>query len=493
MCGILLVKSSDSVPLQKHLAAFALLNSRGPDFSRYRYRNNIFIGQTVLHITGNTDYYHHDHDNFLAYNGEIYNYRELNAYANDVEFVHDCVETSIDRINQGWGPWAWAWTDGNRVLYATDPQGERSLYQYQDDQILIVCSEIAPILEYIDAAKIPVPYVNKTWTMLDQTPWAGIVKVEPGRLYHDGHATKTIDSIWSWITATTHTNLDEAYEDFRTVWAQVTRGMTPNCTAALTYSGGLDSSVILSHIPDLELYAVNNLGKDPIVDCIEYFLTDQEQSKLHQLPVDPTEWAAELQQLVSRTRLPALSWSFVGQWLATKHCDQRVLFTGAGADELFGGYDIYQDLAYTTDRSVSPYSLNGDSNIWQQCLSVYNNDPRQATLLMDYWYQVVGCDARAIDTISGAWGIEARNPFLARPIMQLALNLPVEFKIGTVSKPLIRRLFLERWTESLIFPKKGFTGHANDALPWLPFSITPTGDRMLDWQQIARKSFYDSE
>jgi asparagine synthase (glutamine-hydrolysing) len=493
MCGILLVKSLDSIPLQKHLAAFALLNSRGPDFSRYRYDNNIFIGQTVLHITGTTDYYHQDHINFLAYNGEIYNYRELGAYANDVEFVHDCVETNIDRINLGWGPWAWVWTDGDQVLYATDPQGERCLYQYQDDQILIVCSEIAPILEYIDAAKISVPYVNKTWTMLDQTPWAGIVKIEPGKLYQDGHATKTIDSIWSWITATTHTNLDEAYEDFRTVWAQVTRVMTPNCTAALTYSGGLDSNVILSHIPDLELYAVNNLGKDPIVDCIEYFLTDQEQSKLHQLPVDPTEWAAELQQLVSRTRLPALSWSFVGQWLATKHCDQRVLFTGAGADELFGGYDIYQDLAYTTDRPVSPYSLNGDSNIWQQCLSVYNNDPRQATLLMDYWYQVVGCDARAIDTISGAWGIEARNPFLARPIMQLALNLPVEFKIGTVSKPLIRRLFLERWSESLIFPKKGFTGHANDALPWLPFSITLTGDRMLDWQQIARKIFYDSE
>ena len=493
MCGILLVKSVNSVPLEKHLSAFALLNNRGPDFSRYRYNNNIFIGQTVLHITGTTDYYDHDHDNFLAYNGEIYNYRELGSYANDIEFVHDCVETDIDRINQGWGPWAWAWTDGIKILYATDPQGERCLFQYQDDDILIVCSEVRPILEYIDSVKKDLPYVDKNWTMLDHTPWAGIVKIEPGKLYQDGHTIKTIDSIWSWIKTPVHTTIDQAYEDFKTTWAIVTRLMTPNCTAALTYSGGLDSSVILSHITDLELYAVNNVGKDPIVDCIRHFLTDTEQSRLHELMVDPEEWAAELQQLVSRTQLPALSWSFVGQWIATKYCDQRVLFTGAGADELFGGYDIYRDLEYTTHRPTSPYSCHGDQTIWQRCLSAYNNDPKQATLLMDYWYQVVGCDARAIDSISGAYGIEARNPFLARPIMQLALNLPVEFKISTVSKPLIQRLFQERWPPELIFPKKGFTGHANDALPWLPFFIDPTGDRLTDWRQIARKSFYDSE
>jgi hypothetical protein len=76
--------------------------------------------------------------------------------------------------------------------------------------------------------------------------------------------------------------------------------------------------------------------------------------------------------------------------------------------------------------------------------------------------------------------------------MQLALNLPFEFKVGTVSKPLIRRMFLHRWPESLIFPKKGFTGHANDSLPYLPITIESTGDRLLDWKQIVQQSFYDS-
>jgi asparagine synthetase B (glutamine-hydrolysing) len=325
--------------------------------------------------------------------------------------------------------------------------------------------------------------------MLDQTVWKDIKKIEPGQLYRDGQAVKTIDSVWSWIRPVKYNSINEAYEEFQSQWQTVTQLMTPTCPAALTYSGGLDSSIILSHIDNLELYSVNCTGKDPIVDRIREFLTAEEQTRLHEFSINEAQWAEEFQQLMARTCMPAQSWSHVGQWIVNRNCRQRVLFTGCGADELFGGYDVYRDLTYSVTGSSSPYSKHGDSAIWQRCLDVYNGDPQQATLLMDYWYQVVGCDARGVDVIGGAWGIEPRNPFLAQPIMQLALNLPFEFKVGTVSKPLIRRMFLHRWPESLIFPKKGFTGHANDSLPYLPITIESTGDRLLDWKQIVIKSF----
>jgi asparagine synthetase B (glutamine-hydrolysing) len=492
MCGILLVQSKHSIPIQQHLVALSKLNQRGPDFSRYQHTNNIFIGQTVLHITGNTDYYNSTQKHFLAYNGEVYNYRELGNYANDIEFVHDAVENNIDRLKQGWGPWAWAWTDGQTVRYASDPQGERCLYQYQDENILIVSSEISPMFEYVNLVKTDVPYVNKTWTMLDQTPWRGVTKITPGVLYQNGHSINIIDSVWAWIDQPRYNNIDEAYEEFCHTWKKVTQQMIPDCPAALTYSGGLDSGIILSHIPDLELYSVNNLGKDPIVDRIRDFLSTQEQDRLHLFLIDEQQWAQNLMQMIKQINMPAQSWSFVGQWIAISHCEQRVIFTGAGADELFGGYDMYQNLKYSTAGSTSPFSLHGDPDLWQQCLAVYNNDPCQATMLMDYWYQVVGCDARAVDEITGCWGIEARNPFLSKPIMQLALNLPVEFKVTSVAKPLIRRLFLERWSPELAMPKKGFSGHANDALPWIGINLETSGDRMTDWRHIARETFYAS-
>jgi asparagine synthetase B (glutamine-hydrolysing) len=126
MCGILLVKSRDHIPLEKHLSAFVKLQNRGPDFCRYQYKNDTFIGQAVLHITGSAEYYHAEHANFLAYNGEIYNYQEFGPFENDIEFIHHAVENDPYLLTQGWGPWAWAWTNGHTVRYATDPQGEKS-------------------------------------------------------------------------------------------------------------------------------------------------------------------------------------------------------------------------------------------------------------------------------------------------------------------------------------------------------------------------------
>ena len=71
MCGILLVKSKTKISLDQHLRAFRMLQSRGPDFSKFQFKNNIFIGQTVLHITGTDEFYNTEHTNFLAYNGKF--------------------------------------------------------------------------------------------------------------------------------------------------------------------------------------------------------------------------------------------------------------------------------------------------------------------------------------------------------------------------------------------------------------------------------------
>ena len=489
MCGILLVQSKDQIPLSLHLKAFAQLHSRGPDFARYQFKNNIFIGQTVLHITGTDDYYRQDHDNFLSYNGEIYNFKQFGNYNNDIEFVDHAVNHDMTQLRQAWGPWAWAWTNGDTVMYASDPQGERCLYQYHDNDILIVCSEVAPILEYVSATPIAMTYNTRHWAMLDQTPWAGITKITAGQLYKNGHVVDSIDSVWSWINPVSYASIDEAYEEFQMVWRNTLKTMQPSCAAALTYSGGLDTSIILSHMTDLTLYTTNMIGKDPIAESVQQFLTLEQQQKLCRFDVDVETWARAFNEVIEHTRMPVQSWSFVGQWIINQHCQERVLFVGAGADELFGGYDIYQKLNFNTSRSVSPYSENGQADLWKQCISSYQGHAGQATLLMDYWYQIAGCDVRGVDAIAGAWGIEARNPYLARPVMQLALNLPFEYKVGAVPKPLIRRMFLETWSPECLLPKKGFTGHCNDALPWLGIDLELSGNRNQDWRQIVLKSF----
>lgn len=489
MCGILYVESRTTRPLQQHLAAVDVLQSRGPDFVRYQHSDQVFIAQTVLHITGTADFYNQLRPDFFAYNGEIYNYRWHGCHSTDTELAYQAARDNRNRFQYFEGPWAWVYWDGNRVTYASDPQGEHYLYRYQDDDIVIVCSEVAPILIYVQNVRTDVPYTNKCWTMQTQTPWQGIERLEPGRLYIDHVSDISIDNIWSWISSQPNRTQAQVQEEFDSLWTRVMQEMTPACALAISYSGGVDSNLILSQLPQAELVSINMTGKDPVVDRVKEFLQPEQISNLKLLPVSFEQYAEQYHALLNRTRMPAQSWSFVGKWMAAQHTESRVLFTGLAADELFGGYGVYQQIEYSADRSHSPYSQAGDPELWQRCLSAYDGDARQATLLMDYWYQVVGCDAPGQDRIGGAWGKETRNPFMNKRIMQFALNLPWEFKVNTTTKPVLKNQFLRQWP-NLLLPKQGFAGHANDALPWLNVTIEPSGDRHQDWKQIAQNTFY---
>jgi asparagine synthetase B (glutamine-hydrolysing) len=266
--------------------------------------------------------------------------------------------------------------------------------------------------------------------------------------------------------------------------------MTPGVPAGLAFSGGVDSSCILSAMPDLaHLYTVNNTGKETVGNRARDFLTDQQQSRLIELPVDAESWAQQFQALMAHTRLPAQSWSFVGQWNIAQHCEERVLFTGVGADELHGGYSVYQRLQFSQAHSTSPYS-DRQPLLWQQCLDCYDQDPVQATLLQDYVTQCCAVDLRGIDLVSMAHGVEPRSPFVNPAMIKFALNLPVEYKQG---KPLLKRLFLETWPQELLLPKQGFAGHCNDSYPWLGIDIARVQDRDQDWKNILTASFLRSQ
>jgi asparagine synthetase B (glutamine-hydrolysing) len=486
MCGVLFVESRTARPLQQHLVALDILSSRGPDFVRYQHTDNVFIAQSVLHITGSADFYNEKRSDFFAYNGEIYNYHWHGRYSNDTELAYQAARDNHNRFQYFEGPWAWVYWDGSRVTYATDPQGEHYLYRYQDDDIVVVCSEVAPILTYIQGVKVSEPYKNKHWTLQNQTPWQGIERLTPGQLYVDHVPGTVLDSVWSWIKPQSYPSQAAAEEEFSALWTRVMREMTPRCNTAISYSGGIDSNLILIESGHSELVATNMIGKDPIVDCIAEFLTEQQKTQLTVIDIDPAQWAQAFKDLLQRTQMPAQSWSFVGKWIVAQHVKSRVIFSGIAADELFGGYEVYNHIQYDQDRSHSPYSQHCDPDLWHRCLNAYDGDAYPATLLADYWSQIVGCDAPGQDRISGAWGKETRNPFMNKRIMEFALNLPSQYRRG---KPLLKTRFLQKFDQRLLLPKKGFTGHANDALPWMNIDVVLTGDRYQDWKTINQQMF----
>jgi asparagine synthetase B (glutamine-hydrolysing) len=104
MCGVLYVESRVTRPLTQHLAAVDVLQSRGPDFVRYRHSDRVFIAQTVLHITGSADFYNQSRQDFFAYNGEIYNHHWHGRYSNDTELAYHAARDNRNRFQYFEGP-----------------------------------------------------------------------------------------------------------------------------------------------------------------------------------------------------------------------------------------------------------------------------------------------------------------------------------------------------------------------------------------------------
>lgn len=491
MCGILLVKSQSPLPLDQHLGALALLDRRGPDGRFWRHRDGIFIGQTLLHITGSPGFYRAQHDPFVAYNGEIYNYKQFGAYSTDAELVSHTLNHQRSNMYEWEGPWAWAWTDFDSIAYATDPQGERCLYRYQDDDILIVSSEIAPIGRYIDLRPQAQPYASKHWPTVRATPWQGVERVAPGYWHDHAGSRFQIDSMFRWRTCHGPNTLEEAVEEFASLWPQVLGSMNTSCAAGLTFSGGVDTSLILAARPDFDhLYTVNTIDKDTVSTHAREFLTSAQQDHLVEIVLDEPTWAGHFLDGMRYTHLPAQSWSWVGQWAIAQACREKVLFTGVGADELFGGYGIYDQLAYNQERSVSPYSLYHDDSdmewLWGQCLAFYEGEARPATLMMDYLIQITAVDMRGVDLCSQAWSVEPRSPFVHPRVIKFALNLPWQLRQG---KPVLKEYFKRFWPSDLIYPKQGFAGHCNDSYAWLGIDIARVPDRQQDWRNILLSSY----
>ena len=491
MCGILLIDSAQELSSERIARAERYLRRRGPNLLRRWQRDRIRIWHSVLHITGDADYYHTHHDDFCAFAGEVYNYREL-GYNSDAWCVHETVRSRPGHLRQLKGPSSWVYSTDKFVCYATDPQGERHLYRYQDADTTIVASEVAIIAALIDLDTRPSHYRNKGWNLLSDTPYRDVERLQSGRLYINHGSAQLIDSIFDWCHPTAYPSLAVATEEFSAIWRRVLKDLTPDEPVTVSFSGGVDSSLIAAALPTADLLALDMQGKDPNIAKLDQLLSVNRLMQLNRITVTPQYYAGSCLDMIRHTRMPVQSWSHVGKWLAAKHAGNRVLFSGAGADELFGGYTAYQTITYGQDSSTSPYSHDHDSVIWQRCLRACADDPGPATLLLDYIYQIVGCDSQGLDRASGAWSREMRNPFMHPDLVRFALGLPWSMRVGNGGKPVLKNYWRHCFPHQPLWDKQGFAGHANDSQPWLGVDTPDTGNRVRDWQQIAMDLFYQT-
>lgn len=297
----------------------------------------------------------------ITFNGEVYNYRDLGAGLTPDAAVSD-TQTVIQRIARDGlaaidafrGMYALAyWDPVSRTLSAArDPWGIKPLYLLDHPSGgVTLSSEIGPLLLHADGRELdPIgiaQYVAFGHTVAQFTCYLRIRKVVPGAVY-------------SWqMTEGRHVNLSvqrirqaepneipavgAAMED------SVRAHLTADVEVGVFLSGGIDSTLVTAIaraiVPDLHAFTLSfpdskGMDEGPLAAANARALGVRHTI----VPVTASDMLDSLDPLLAATGEPfgdaaALPLLFLARRAAS---ELKVVLTGEGADELFGGYGRYR-------------------------------------------------------------------------------------------------------------------------------------------------------
>lgn len=382
MCGIagfLQVDPGANPAIARRMTA--VITHRGPDSGGHYDDAHVSMGMRRLSIVdlagGHQPIPNEDSTRWIIYNGEVFNHAALRPALEGQGHryrTHCDTETILHSFEQ-YGPaclehfrgmFAFAiWEPAARALFiARDRLGIKPLYYYWDGLSFVFGSEIKSLLEHpsvtaaLDRSQLS-EYLAFGFTSGEQTLFRGIRQLMPGhylwlRLQPDGSAKLDIQQYWDAPVggvepAPARTDAEWIAECRRRLEETVQMRLMADVPLGMFLSGGVDSSAIAALIRRMvpgpvKTFSVgyaeaaySELGYAQQVAT--YLGTEHHETRLGM-----DEFFGALPKLIWHEDTPicwpsSVSLYFVSQ-LAAKHV--KVVLTGEGSDELFGGYERYR-------------------------------------------------------------------------------------------------------------------------------------------------------
>ena len=380
MCGIAgfvgKVKNKDEV-LKKMCDRII---HRGPDGEGYYTDSDVALGHRRLSIidieNGKQPMNSFDNNLVVVFNGEIYNYQELKEELSDYAFATKS-DTEVllagylkwgkDLPNHLRGMFAFAiWDKKNKTLFcARDPFGIKPFYYYENDGVLLFASEIKAFLDHPNFKKefnesILSSYMSFSFTPTNETFFKGVRRLDAGcTLTYENKEIK-IDKYYSLSFPIEKKDYDKTLVEIRnTMEESVKYHMVSDVEVGSFLSSGIDSSYLVSLAKPDKTYTV---GYDiPRYDEINYAknLTDLLGIKNISKKVQKDEYMNIVPKILYHMDEPASDPAIVSLYfvanLASK--DVKVVLSGEGADEFFGGYNSYREEVDMLWYNKIPYPI----------------------------------------------------------------------------------------------------------------------------------------
>ncbi len=365
------------------------ISHRGPDGRGTYICGPIALGHTRLAIidlnTGAQPISNEDGTLWLVYNGELYNYQDLRnellqkghvfRSTSDTEvIVHLYEEYGTNCLSRLRGMFAFAlWDEKKQALFlARDRIGIKPLYYTNTGRAIVFASEIKALLADPDVTtEVDYQSIDKFLTHLSlpgkETLWKGVYKLEPGHYLLATNSTIELKRYWDLHFSPSNGSRsfgDAAEELYHLTRKTVRDHMISDVPIGFLLSGGVDSTVVLScaALETTEKISTFTVGFENA-----HFEDERPYARLaarrfgtehHEITITPQEFWDFLPSLVWSMEEPicdppAVSLHYVSK-LARQHV--KVLLSGEGGDEAFGGYYDYRNLLFLeTVKATLPF------------------------------------------------------------------------------------------------------------------------------------------
>lgn len=539
MCGICgEVRFDGGTPSVLALSIMAdVLAPRGPDSSGVVVRGNVGFGHRRLRILDLSEKSQQpmidaDLGLSIVFNGCIYNFRELRAELQEkgYRFFSDGDTEVILKAWHAWGKdcvsrfhgmfaFAIHERDSGRVAMVRDRFGIKPLYLAQVDGALRFASSLPALVKAggvdtsIDRAALHNYMSFHAVVPPPRTIFKGVRKLPPAtiRIYE---ADGRFEERRYWDPAYRRSPGDSAVS--REEWGErllsalrlaVKRRMIADVPVGVLLSGGVDSSLIVGLLAEagqrgLMSFSVgfeeaNGEKGDEFVysDLIAgHFGTD------HRKIFVPSDRLMDaLPGTIAAMSEPMVSYDNVGFYLLSKEVSKhiKVVQSGQGADEVFGGYHWYPPLAESNDvvedygkafrdRSHEmlqtqlapdwmPHRDHSGDLLQEQLLRDGADTPVDQALRLDSNVMLVDDPVKRVDNMTMAWGLEARVPFLDHELVELAARIPPEEKLRDGGKGILKDVARKVVPGEVIDRKKGYF-----PVPQLKYIAGPYLDMLRD-------------
>ena len=508
MCGIAGImfregKSPDASILESFARA---LGHRGPDGEGKYLAGPVAMVHTRLAVidlkTGDQPIYEPGGAALIA-NAEIYNHLELRATLGDIpqSTQSDC-EPPLHLYRRN----GLSFTDSLRGMYAIaihdpveaclilarDPFGIKPLYYAETEDHFAFASEPQALLAAsVTAPELATEHRNELlqlqFTCGRSTIFRGINRVLPGEtmIVRDGRVVERCRRTALPAGGPEKceideglTRLDAALED------SVTLHQRSDVPYGLFLSGGIDSSAILALMSRLNERPVKaytaGFSGTAVADEREHArdLAKTVGAEFHSVDFTDSDFWALLPEIAGAMDDPAADYAILPTWKLAQEAarDLKVVISGEGGDELFGGYGRYRSalrpwwqggrMMRATGIVEGLGILREDSGSWRDAIAtaeVTATDPRRSRLqiaqAVDMTDWLPNDLLTKLDRCLMAHGMEGRTPFLDTQVADAVFRLPDKLKIHKQQGKWILRRWLDQVLPSAraFDRKRGFT------------------------------------